>query len=106
MKRSSYIKCFLFSDDITKVPPTLPQKSCTPSFDEFSSMTAHRYSFWELEQATSNFEKNIGSGGFGVVYYGKTKDEKEIAVKVLTNESAHGRKQFSNEVVDFFTSLI
>ncbi|KAF3337017.1 putative LRR receptor-like serine/threonine-protein kinase [Carex littledalei] len=88
----------VLSDDITKVPPPLPQKSRTLSFDEFSSMTAHRYSFWELEQATSNFEKNIGSGGFGVVYYGKTKDEKEIAVKVLTNESAHGRKQFSNEV--------
>jgi hypothetical protein len=88
------------------VPPSPPpQKLCTSSVDEFANVTAHRYTFYELERATSNFEKNIGSGGFGVVYYGKTKDEKEIAVKVLTNESAQGRKQFSNEVVDSFISL-
>ncbi|KAJ1695523.1 hypothetical protein LUZ63_012221 [Rhynchospora breviuscula] len=92
-------KFFSKEDDVTKVPPPPPpQKLQTSSFDEFASVTAHRYSFSELERATSNFEKNIGSGGFGVVYYGKTKDEKEIAVKVLTNESAQGRKQFSNEV--------
>lgn len=44
------------------------------------------------------FEKKIGSGGFGVVYYGKLKDEKEIAVKVLGSNSYQGKREFSNEV--------
>lgn len=53
----------------------------------------------EIEEATKGFEKKIGSGGFGVVYYGKLKDGKEIAVKVLTNNSYQGKREFSNEVL-------
>ncbi|KAG4916302.1 hypothetical protein JHK87_053859 [Glycine soja] len=52
---------------------------------------AHCFSYSEIENATNNFEKKIGSGGFGVVYYGKLKDGKEIAVKVLTSPLVHGR---------------
>ncbi|XP_015693981.1 probable LRR receptor-like serine/threonine-protein kinase At1g67720 [Oryza brachyantha] len=52
----------------------------------------------ELEAATSNFARRIGSGGFGVVYYGKLGDGREIAVKVASNESFQGRKQLANEV--------
>jgi len=59
---------------------------------------AHCFSFSEIESSTNNFEKKIGSGGFGVVYYGKQKDGKEIAVKVLTSNSYQGKKEFSNEV--------
>lgn len=60
--------------------------------------TAHCYSFSEIEKSTNNFEKKIGSGGFGVVYYGKLRDGKEIAVKVLTSNSYQGKREFSNEV--------
>ncbi|KAK7337025.1 hypothetical protein VNO77_17583 [Canavalia gladiata] len=59
---------------------------------------AHCFSFSEIENATNNFERKIGSGGFGVVYYGKLKDGKEIAVKVLTSNSYQGKREFSNEV--------
>ncbi|KAK2455062.1 putative LRR receptor serine/threonine-protein kinase [Trifolium repens] len=59
---------------------------------------AHCFSFSEIESSTNNFEKKIGSGGFGVVYYGKQKDGREIAVKVLTSNSYQGKKEFSNEV--------
>ncbi|KAL5155335.1 putative LRR receptor-like serine/threonine-protein kinase [Glycine soja] len=59
---------------------------------------AHCFSYSEIENATNNFEKKIGSGGFGVVYYGKLKDGKEIAVKVLTSNSYQGKREFSNEV--------
>lgn len=59
---------------------------------------AHCFSFSEIENATNKFEKKIGSGGFGVVYYGKLKDGKEIAVKVLTSNSYQGKREFSNEV--------
>ncbi|XP_027350646.1 probable LRR receptor-like serine/threonine-protein kinase At1g67720 isoform X2 [Abrus precatorius] len=59
---------------------------------------AHCFSFSEIENATNKFEKKIGSGGFGVVYYGKLKDGKEIAVKILTSNSYQGKREFSNEV--------
>ncbi|KAF7804493.1 putative LRR receptor-like serine/threonine-protein kinase [Senna tora] len=59
---------------------------------------ARCFSLSELENATSNFGKKIGSGGFGVVYYGKLRDGTEIAVKVLTNDSCQVKREFSNEV--------
>lgn len=60
--------------------------------------TAHPYRLSELEEATNKFASRIGSGGFGIVYYGRLSDGKEIAVKVPSNDSYQGKKQFSNEV--------
>ncbi|KAF8749185.1 hypothetical protein HU200_012725 [Digitaria exilis] len=60
--------------------------------------TAHPYRLSDLEVATNNFASRIGSGGFGIVYYGKLSDGKEIAVKVPSNDSYQGKKQFTNEV--------
>lgn len=56
----------------------------------------------EIEDATGKFQKRIGSGGFGIVYYGKLKDGKEIAVKVLTNDSFQGIREFLNEVTSLY----
>lgn len=53
----------------------------------------------ELEVATDNFSKKIGKGSFGSVYYGKMKDGKEIAVKMMADLSSHATKQFVTEVV-------
>lgn len=64
-----------------------------------SKETAHCFSVNEIVQATKDFERKIGSGGFGVVYYGKLNDGKEIAVKVLTSNSFQGRREFANEVI-------
>ncbi|XP_058093805.1 probable LRR receptor-like serine/threonine-protein kinase At1g67720 isoform X3 [Magnolia sinica] len=52
----------------------------------------------ELEEATQQFSKKIGKGSFGPVYYGKMKDGKEVAVKILADASNHGTEQFVNEV--------
>ncbi|XP_059667713.1 probable LRR receptor-like serine/threonine-protein kinase At1g67720 isoform X2 [Cornus florida] len=68
------------------------------SLGDAANEAAHCFSVSEIEDATSNFEKKVGSGGFGVVYYGKLKDGKEIAVKVLTSNSFQGKREFSNEV--------
>ncbi|OAY68111.1 putative LRR receptor-like serine/threonine-protein kinase, partial [Ananas comosus] len=89
------IKFFSEEDDLTKV---LPPTKLISSFSELGTETAHRYTLSYLEEATGNFAKRIGSGGFGIVYYGKTKDGKEIAVKVLLNDSYQGTRQFKNEV--------
>ncbi|XP_062157849.1 probable LRR receptor-like serine/threonine-protein kinase At1g67720 isoform X1 [Alnus glutinosa] len=52
----------------------------------------------ELEEATQKFSKKIGKGSFGSVYYGKMKDGKEVAVKIMADLSSHGDQQFVTEV--------
>lgn len=59
---------------------------------------ASNFSLPEIKEATSKFKKKIGSGGFGVVYHGQMKNGREIAVKVLSNNSKHGEQEFLNEV--------
>ncbi|GLJ21216.1 hypothetical protein SUGI_0388750 [Cryptomeria japonica] len=58
------------------------------------------FSLEELAEATENFHENkkLGQGGFGVVYKGRTKDGKEIAVKKLFAKSTQVNKEFVNEV--------
>lgn len=53
----------------------------------------------ELEEATNNFSRKIGKGSFGSVYYGKMKDGKEVAVKIMSDSSSHGNQQFMTEVM-------
>eukprot|EP00268_Persea_americana_P052094 TRINITY_DN5816_c0_g1_i7.p1 TRINITY_DN5816_c0_g1~~TRINITY_DN5816_c0_g1_i7.p1 ORF type:complete len:700 (-),score=85.48 TRINITY_DN5816_c0_g1_i7:2458-4557(-) len=62
--------------------------------------------FAEIEAATQDFSTKIGKGSFGNVYYGKLKDGKEVAVKILADASYHGTKQFENEVVSFASILM
>ncbi|CAI9093286.1 OLC1v1028753C1 [Oldenlandia corymbosa var. corymbosa] len=52
----------------------------------------------EIEEATSGFSRKIGQGSFGPVYYGKMKDGKEVAVKIMADSSSHGARQFVTEV--------
>lgn len=52
----------------------------------------------ELEEATNNFCKKIGKGSFGSVYYGKMKDGKEVAVKIMADSCSHRTQQFVTEV--------
>ncbi|CAO2172918.1 unnamed protein product [Urochloa humidicola] len=89
-------------DDFTNKNKVVPaqKKLQNPSTRsrEIATETAHPYRLSELEVATNNFASRIGSGGFGIVYYGKLSNGKEIAVKVPTNDSYQGKKQFTNEV--------
>ncbi|XP_059454770.1 LEAF RUST 10 DISEASE-RESISTANCE LOCUS RECEPTOR-LIKE PROTEIN KINASE-like 1.1 [Corylus avellana] len=58
------------------------------------------YSYSDLEEATNNFdtEKELGDGGFGIVYYGKLRDGREVAVKRLYEHNYRRVAQFMNEV--------
>ncbi|GMH10103.1 hypothetical protein Nepgr_011944 [Nepenthes gracilis] len=76
----------------------LPVQKQPSSIGDTATEAAHCFTFSELEDATNKFEKRIGSGGFGIVYYGKLKDGKEIAVKVWTSNSFQGKREFTNEV--------
>ncbi|XP_022944529.1 probable LRR receptor-like serine/threonine-protein kinase At1g67720 isoform X1 [Cucurbita moschata] len=75
-----------------------PAQKFASSKGDAPKETAHCFGVKEIEEATRGFERKIGSGGFGVVYYGKLNDGKEIAVKVLTSNSFQGKREFTNEV--------
>ncbi|CAH8383107.1 unnamed protein product [Eruca vesicaria subsp. sativa] len=62
------------------------------------------FSYEELEQATDNFSRELGDGGFGTVYYGMLKDGREVAVKRLYERSLKRVEQFKNEI-DILKSL-
>ncbi|KAM3699585.1 hypothetical protein ACJW31_05G036600 [Castanea mollissima] len=51
----------------------------------------------ELLKITNNFEKTLGKGGFGTVYYGCL-DRIHVAVKVFSPSSVQGYQQFQAEV--------
>ncbi|KAH7842067.1 hypothetical protein Vadar_001083 [Vaccinium darrowii] len=81
-----------------QIERTMPGQRLVSSLGDAAKEAAHCFTLSEIEDATRQFERKIGSGGFGVVYYGQTNDGKEIAVKVLTSNSYQGKREFSNEV--------
>lgn len=56
-----------------------------------------RFSFRELQSATNNFSKILGTGGFGSVYEGVLPDNTKVAVKQLESVG-QGKKEFRAEV--------
>ncbi|KAK9079971.1 hypothetical protein SSX86_001646 [Deinandra increscens subsp. villosa] len=56
-----------------------------------------RFSYVDLQQATDNFSKKLGQGGFGSVYEGVLKDGTKLAVKQLEG-IGQGKKEFRAEV--------
>ncbi|PON88028.1 Mitogen-activated protein kinase kinase kinase, partial [Trema orientale] len=57
----------------------------------------HQFTYSEIMIITNNFEKVIGKGGFGTVYHGYLNDT-QVAVKMLSDTSAQGYKEFQAEV--------
>lgn len=56
------------------------------------------FTYEEVTVMTNNFERTLGQGGFGVVYHGNLNGNEEVAVKVLSQSSAQGYKQFKAEI--------
>ncbi|KAJ9537848.1 hypothetical protein OSB04_030581 [Centaurea solstitialis] len=59
------------------------------------------FSFASIVAATADFasENKLGEGGFGPVYKGKFRDEREIAIKRLSRTSGQGLVEFKNELI-------
>ncbi|WZZ46045.1 hypothetical protein YC2023_042304 [Brassica napus] len=56
-----------------------------------------KITYHEVLKITKNFERVLGKGGFGTVYYGNL-DDTQVAVKMLSHSSAQGYKEFKAEV--------
>ncbi|GKE13119.1 cold-responsive protein kinase 1-like protein [Tanacetum coccineum] len=58
------------------------------------------YTYKDLQIATQYFspESKIGEGGFGSVYKGTLKDGLVVAIKVLSDESRQGVREFLTEI--------
>lgn len=82
-----------FNELRTSPPEPVPGDGSTRNFTP-----ARNFHLPELKFATKNFTTKIGEGGFGPVFYGKTKDEQELAVKVLAGDSRQGAREFYTEV--------
>ena len=57
-----------------------------------------RFTYEDLEMVTSNFQRVIGRGGFGDVYEGFLEDGTQVAVKMRSQSSNQGAKEFLTEV--------
>ncbi|CAN6450118.1 unnamed protein product [Victoria cruziana] len=70
--------------------------------DDSMQLTGHQYpkiSYRELVEATNNFDRSnmVGSGRFGRVYRGTSRDGTRIAVKVLDCKAVETVKSFKRE---------
>ncbi|RLN00391.1 putative leucine-rich repeat receptor-like protein kinase [Panicum miliaceum] len=56
-----------------------------------------RFTYKDLERITNNFQRVIGRGGFGYVYEGFLEDGTQVAVKLRSQSSNQGAKEFLTE---------
>ena len=63
-----------------------------------ATCVAHAFTFQEIITITNNFSTILGKGGFGFVFMGTLENGVDVAVKVLSNASQQGEREFLNEV--------
>ncbi|KAK6118357.1 hypothetical protein DH2020_047928 [Rehmannia glutinosa] len=89
---------FHFYRKSKKAPPESPKESSEEdNFLEGISGMPIRFSYKDLQDATSNFNVKLGQGGFGSVYQGALRDGTRLAVKKLEG-IGQGKKEFRAEV--------
>lgn len=84
-----------------QLPPSmLPMVKSTNanSHEPLIEMKRRRFTYSEVMKMTNNFQRVLGKGGFGDVYHGTLNDSQQVAVKVLSQSSTQGSKQFKAEV--------
>lgn len=74
------------------------KKRTTSPQDETALLENREFSYRELKHITKNFSQEIGKGGFGAVYLGYLENGNPVAVKVRSESSSQGGKEFLAEV--------
>lgn len=85
-----------------------PSRHAPAAADAYSQSSLQfenrRFSYRELEVITNNFQRVLGRGGFGSVYDGFLEDGTQVAVKLRSDSSNQGDKEFLAEVgMGFFS---
>ncbi|KAI3967163.1 hypothetical protein MKX01_042748 [Papaver californicum] len=65
--------------------------------DIYADQMPIRYSYNDIKKMTSNFKEKLGQGGFGSVYKGALRDNRGVAIKILSSTKGNGQ-DFINEV--------
>ncbi|KAJ4890476.1 putative receptor-like protein kinase [Raphanus sativus] len=61
-------------------------------------MKRKKFTYSEVMEMTKNLERPLGEGGFGIVYHGVINGTQQVAVKLLSQSSTQGYKEFKAEV--------
>nr|BAV91470.1 protein kinase superfamily protein [Freesia alba] len=99
--------CTILSDSTTgQESPKVAEVNEGPLWLEGPKMKAvvsvsgiPKYSYKDLQKATSNFTTVLGQGAFGPVYKAHMSTGETVAVKVLATNSKQGEKEFQTEVI-------
>jgi hypothetical protein len=82
--------------------PTSYAPAPLPPSDMYTQSSLHlenrRFTYKELEMITNNFQHMLGQGGFGKVYNGYLEDGTQVAIKLRSQSSNQGTKEFLSEV--------
>ena len=69
--------------------------------DHQLKLESRQFTYKDLENITNKFVRIIGQGGFGIVYHGFLENGVQVAVKLCSQSSSQGTKEFLAEVTDF-----
>ncbi|XP_073107667.1 LRR receptor-like serine/threonine-protein kinase IOS1 isoform X2 [Elaeis guineensis] len=86
----------------TPTPPSpikLQPEKATSIEDQAVLPENRGFTFLELKTITNNFERVLGKGGFGIVYYGRLRDGTEVAVKLRAHTVAQ-ESMFSESQIE------
>ncbi|CAH8356541.1 unnamed protein product [Eruca vesicaria subsp. sativa] len=84
----------------------LPPSSIKPSVNVTSNniseisikMKRKKFTHSEVMEMTKDLERPLGEGGFGIVYHGVINGSQQVAIKILSQSSTQGYKEFKAEV--------
>lgn len=86
----------------TALPPSsnTPRENVTSTSISDTSIETKRkrFSYAEVMEMTKNLQRPLGEGGFGIVYHGDINGSQQVAVKLLSQTSTQGYKEFKAEV--------